>query len=191
MGRLALPVLLSDFEHSDILILIDAGNGFNALRRVRWPPTACILTRGAPSANGVVWTDSAGRAFVEPKYSEHPAMFKSHPFGFVLSVLLVPLGIGIVILLVWWLMSLSTTVAFVGRDLVLEKGLLSKDRTEIDVDRIRTINVYQSFFNRMFGVGRIAIYTAGDEPEIEVAGMPRPHELRELIKGNPPQPSPG
>lgn len=123
---------------------------------------------------------------VDVQYSEHPAMFKNNPFGFVLSVLLIPLGVGAVILLVWYLKCLGTKVVFSGRDLVLEQGLLSKDRTEIDIDRIRTINVYQSFFNRIFGVGRIAIYTAGDDPEIEVAGLPRPHALRELIKGHQP-----
>ena len=50
------------------------------------------------------------------------------------------------------------------------------------MSRIRTVNVYQSFFNRIFGVGRISIYTAGDDPEIDVSGLPDPHDLRELIK---------
>ncbi|MFW5824139.1 MAG: PH domain-containing protein [Marinobacter sp.] len=119
---------------------------------------------------------------MEARYSEHPSMFRNHPLGFILAILLVPLAVGILILLWWYLQCKSTKLEFTGNDLILEKGLLSKERTELDVRRIRSVNVYQSFFNRIFGVGRIAIFTAGDDPEIEVAGLPRPHDLRALIK---------
>lgn len=123
---------------------------------------------------------------MDTQYSEHPAMFKNHPLGFIIAVLLVPVAVGIIILLWWYLQCKSTKLEFVGNDLVLEEGLLSKSRTELNVERIRTVNVYQSFFNRIFGVGKIAIYTAGDDPEIEVAGLPNPNDLRELIKAAAP-----
>jgi len=119
---------------------------------------------------------------VETKYSEHPSMFRNNPLGFILAILLIPVAVGILILLWWFLQCKSTKLEFAGNDLVLEKGLLSKERMELDVRRIRSVNVYQSFFNRIFGVGKISIYTAGDSPEIEVAGLPDPHELRTLIK---------
>ncbi|MFC4260905.1 PH domain-containing protein [Marinobacter lacisalsi] len=119
---------------------------------------------------------------MEPQYSEHPSMFRNNPLGFILAILLIPVAVGILILLWWYLQCMSTKLEFVGNDLVLEKGLLSKARMELDVRRIRSVNVYQSFFNRIFGVGKISIYTAGDNPEIEVAGLPNPHELRTLIK---------
>lgn len=121
---------------------------------------------------------------MEAKYSEHPAMFKNNPLGFILAILLVPVAIGILILLAWYLKCKSTKLEFVGNDLILEKGLLSKDRTELNVTSIRTVKVYQSFFNRIFGVGRISVFTAGDAPEIEVAGLPKPHDLRELVKAH-------
>ncbi len=111
-------------------------------------------------------------------------MFRNNPLGFILAVVLIPVAIGIIILMVWYLKCKSTRLDFIGDDLVLERGLLSKDRTELDVNRIRTVNVYQSFFNRIFGVGRISIYTAGDDPEIDVSGLPNPHDLRELIKAS-------
>ncbi len=120
---------------------------------------------------------------MEAQYSEYPAMFKNHPFGFVLAVALIPVVLGIVILIVWYLKCRSIKLEFAGSDLILETGLLSKDRTELNVHSIRTFNVHQSFFNRLFDVGTISVYTAGDEPEIEVAGLPRPHELRGMIKG--------
>ncbi len=111
-------------------------------------------------------------------------MFKNNPLGFILAILLVPVAIGILILLAWYLKCKSTKLEFVGNDLILEKGLLSKDRTELNVTSIRTVKVYQSFFNRIFGVGRISVFTAGDAPEIEVAGLPKPHDLRELVKAH-------
>lgn len=121
---------------------------------------------------------------METKYSEHPAMFKNNPLGFIIAILLVPLAIGILILLAWYLKCKSTKLEFTGNDLILEKGLLSKAHTELNVDSIRTIKVYQSFFNRIFGVGKISVFTAGDTAEIEVAGLPRPHDLRDLVKSH-------
>ena len=119
---------------------------------------------------------------MEAKYSENPAMFKNHPLGFIIAILLIPVAIGIIILLAWYLKCKATRLEVIGNDLILEEGLLSKNRTELNIPSVRTINVYQSFFNRIFGVGKVSIFTAGDKPEIEVAGLPDPHELRELVK---------
>lgn len=121
---------------------------------------------------------------MEEKYSENPAMFKNHPFGFLLALILIPAAIGIIILLVWYLKCKSTQLSFVGNDLVLETGLLSKSHTELNVKSIRTVKVYQSFSDRIFGVGKISLFTAGDAPEISVAGLPRPNDLRDLIKSH-------
>lgn len=118
---------------------------------------------------------------MQTTYSERPAMFRSNPFGFILAVLLIPVGVGVIILLVWYLKCLSTKLELDGNDLVLTKGLLSKDRIELDVGSIRTVRVYQSFLNRIFNVGSVSVFTAGDIAEIEVFGLPDPHDLRELI----------
>lgn len=114
-------------------------------------------------------------------YSERPAMFRSNPLGFILALILVPVGVGLIIFLVWYLICLSTRLELVGNDLVLTKGLLSKERTELDITGIRTVKVYQSLLNRMFNVGTISVFTAGDDAEIVVTGLPDPHQLRELI----------
>jgi uncharacterized membrane protein YdbT with pleckstrin-like domain len=115
-------------------------------------------------------------------YSAHPAMFKNNPLGFILSLLLVPVGIGIIILLWWYLQTKSSKLSVDHNDILYEEGLLSKNRSEISIESVRTVKVKQSFFNRIFGVGLIEIYTAGDSPEIAAKGMPDPNRLRELIK---------
>lgn len=109
-------------------------------------------------------------------------MFKNNPFGFILSLLLIPVfGVGLLILLWWYLQCKGSKLTVKEHDLMFEKGLLSKERAEVSISSVRTVRITQSFFNRIFGVGRIAIYTAGDDPEFVAKGMPDPNRVRELI----------
>ncbi|HCS26431.1 MAG TPA: hypothetical protein DIW43_03200 [Spongiibacteraceae bacterium] len=110
-------------------------------------------------------------------------MFRNRPFSFLLSVLLVPVGVGIIILLVWFMKCKATKLEIGNGEISLEQGLLSKDRTEVDITTVRSVKVYQSFLNRLLGVGNVSVFTAGDAPEISAAGMPRPQEFKDIIKG--------
>ena len=78
------------------------------------------------------------------------------------------------------------TIKLARGDILFEEGLLNKNRSEIHIERIRTIKIKQSFFNRIFGTGTIELYTAGDTPEIVAVGMPDPHRVRDLIKNRKP-----
>ena len=116
-------------------------------------------------------------------YSEHPVMFRNNPFGFILSLLLVPVfGIGLLIFMAWLLKNKGTKLSVTERDILFEKGLLSKERAEISISSVRTVRVKQSLLNRIFGVGSIEIYTAGDNAEIFASGLPDPNRIREIIK---------
>lgn len=114
------------------------------------------------------------------KFSAHPAMFKARPFTFILCVLLCAAGIGILILMVWYVKCKSTKLEIIDNEVVLERGLLSKERIELGISSIRSVRVYQSFLNRITGVGKITVFTAGDSPEFEVEGIPEPNKFREL-----------
>lgn len=114
-------------------------------------------------------------------YQAHPPMFRNHPLGFVLSILLVVVAIGIIILLVWYVKTRTEMLTVTREDLRYEKGILSKSHSELRLTSIRSVRVNQSLFQRIFGTGDVYVYTAGDSPEITVKGMPDPHELRELI----------
>lgn len=116
-------------------------------------------------------------------YSEHPAMFRNNPLLFMLAILLIPaFGLGIIILLWWYLKCKALRLEVTDSEILLEQGLLSKSRSEIGFSSVRTVRVNQSFFNRMFGTGTIELYTAGDQPEIVAKGMPEPNRIRDLIK---------
>ncbi len=115
------------------------------------------------------------------RYAANPAMFRNNPFGFILAVLLCVAGIGFVILLYWYLKTKATHFEIGDREIALTEGLLSKERTELSLASVRTVKVRQSFFQRLFGVGNVMIYSAGDKPEIEVHGLPDPNQIHELI----------
>jgi uncharacterized membrane protein YdbT with pleckstrin-like domain len=115
-------------------------------------------------------------------YEANPAMFRAHPFWFITAVLLIAaFGIGILILIYWYIKTRATTLTVTDSDLLYERGILSKDRMSISLRHIRSVNVMQSFINRILGVGTIQISTAGDEPEFTIADMPDPHVIREAI----------
>ena len=116
-------------------------------------------------------------------YEEHPAMFRNHPYLFILSVILIAaFGLGLVILLIWWLQTLGTKLTVTDERITLRKGILSKFTNEVFHTDIRNVQLDQSFFQRLFDVGTIAISTSGQEGiEISVQGIPHPQNVRDLI----------
>ena len=119
----------------------------------------------------------------ETLYSENPAMFRNHPFWFIFCVLLVfALGLGLLVLLGWYIQTRASKLSLDGKTLLHEQGLFSKVHSEIQLDSIRAITVRQSFLNRILGVGSVEVYAAGDQPEIVATGLPDPNKLRELVK---------
>ncbi|MGH6864857.1 MAG: PH domain-containing protein [Methyloceanibacter sp.] len=115
-------------------------------------------------------------------YEAHPAMFRAHPFWFILCVLLIAaFGLGLLILFYWYVKTRATTLTVTDHDLMYERGILSKDRLAVSLRHVRSVQVTQGFVNRLLGVGTIQVSTAGDEPEFTVADLPDPHEIREAI----------
>ena len=101
---------------------------------------------------------------------------------FILSVLLIAaFGIGILILVYWYIKTRATALTVTDNELMYERGILSKDRTSVSLKHVRSVHVTQGFVNRILGVGTIQISTAGDEPEFTIADMPDPHLIREAI----------
>lgn len=117
------------------------------------------------------------------RYSHHPVMFRNSPIGFIISLALIfSFGVGILILLAWYLSCRGSYLKIEDGDMLFEKGILSKNRIEISISKIRSVRVNQSFFQRMFDVGTVEVYTAGDNPELTINGIPHPNEVRTLVK---------
>jgi uncharacterized membrane protein YdbT with pleckstrin-like domain len=113
-------------------------------------------------------------------YDSHPAMARASPFLFALAVLTIPIGVGIVILLVWYLRTLAARLIITDEEIRLERGLLAKTHKEIRLSAIRTVRIDQSLMNRLLNVGTVTVYSAGDLPEFTVSGMPDPGRIRDL-----------
>jgi uncharacterized membrane protein YdbT with pleckstrin-like domain len=115
-------------------------------------------------------------------YEATPAMFRNHPFYFVLCILLCFVVIGFVLLLVWWIQNQATRLTVTNEQTTLRRGILSKHTNDVFHSNVRNIQVRQSFIQRIFDVGWIGISSAGQAGlEIEVDGMPHPEKVKQII----------
>lgn len=119
----------------------------------------------------------------EVLYEANPSMVRMYPFGTVVATLLIPIGIGILILLYWYISTKADKLTIKSDEVVWTHGLISKQYTEINMSSVRTVRVSQSLLQRVVNAGNIEIYTSGDEPELVIRGLPNPDEIREHIKG--------
>ena len=71
-------------------------------------------------------------------------------------------------------------LALSEREVLLERGLLSKQRTEVALGSIRSVRITQSLGQRLFDVGHVEMFSAGDVAEIAIKNMPRPGRIRAL-----------
>lgn len=118
-------------------------------------------------------------------YEAHPSMIRMYPFWTVLAILLIPVGIGIILLLYWYLQTKADKLTIKSDEIVGVHGLISKQYTEINMSSVRTVKVSQSLLQRILNAGNVAIYTSGDDPELVIKGLPNPNEIRDYIKGQP------
>jgi len=115
-------------------------------------------------------------------YKDSPAMFRNRPVLFLVCCALIPVGIGLVVLFVWWLRCLATSLVITDRRVTLRQGLLSKDTNDVLIADIRNVKVRQNLFQRIFGVGTVAVSTSGQsDMEIEVHGVPAPERIKAII----------
>lgn len=82
-----------------------------------------------------------------------------------------------------WMRTKMDHLEIKSDEVVWTHGLFNKSYTEINMASVRTVRVSQSLLQRIMNAGNVEIYTSGDESELRVKGMPKPNEIRELIKG--------
>ena len=118
----------------------------------------------------------------EVLYERHPSMFRNNPFWFIVAVATVPVGVGLVVLVAWWLRCIATTLTVTREATTLRTGVFSKHTSTVYHADVRNIEIDQSLFQRMFGVGTIGISSAAQaDMEIVAAGMPGPEAVKEII----------
>lgn len=116
------------------------------------------------------------------EYESHPVMFASHPLGFVATLVLCFAGVGLPVLFVWWLRCRGTTLTLTSRRVILRTGILSRRTNEVYHRDVRNIQVHQTLFQRIMGVGSVAVSSAGQSGvEIEAGNMPEPYRIEAII----------
>ena len=134
-----------------------------------------------------------------PLYKARPSMFRNHPIIFIACLALPswvlfggdpgarPLGAGLAVLavmmlLVWWLGCLTTSLTITDRRVVLRRGILGKELNEVFIEDVRNVRLRQGPLQRLFGVGSLEVSSSGQaDIEIQVAGIPRPDRAFEII----------
>jgi len=81
----------------------------------------------------------------------------------------------------WWLGNVSNRLIIEDDRVRYRRGLLSKNVRDISIPKIRTVEIYQTPFQRLTNVGRVRIFGTGDLPEIVVSGLPRPDDIKSLL----------
>lgn len=135
-----------------------------------------------------------------------PAMLRARPFSFLglAAVLLGGLGTliytlfagpawlgwvaGIAALLalgvlgVWKVLTFAASLEVTNKRSIMRTGLLRRSSSEVLHDSIRNIQIDQTFWNRVWRVGKIGISSSGqDGIEISLPDLPRPDEVRRVI----------
>lgn len=91
-----------------------------------------------------------------------------------------------------WMLLVPTIMAFVRRfylkmmvyddRVVVKRGIIGTNSTVLFIRDIQTIEVHQSFWQRVFGFGDMYIATAGTSGFEEIAmGIPDPMDIKDLI----------
>jgi membrane protein YdbS with pleckstrin-like domain/DNA-directed RNA polymerase subunit RPC12/RpoP len=140
-----------------------------------------------------------------------PAMFRAHPFRFLLVIVLVlggfvlciaasaseksgvpgwltwpglVIGVAAVIWWVgWWLAAhLWIKLSISNKRTIRYAGIIRRHSTEVLHDHVRSVDIQQGFIQRLFNVGYIGIDSAGqDDIEIEIKDIPGPYKVKKLI----------
>jgi uncharacterized membrane protein YdbT with pleckstrin-like domain len=148
------------------------------------------LYKGSPSMRahpGRFWGSSfiAGVAIaaVIAGHQNGQEVIPERIFVHVLWLIPLILLIEAIFLGIWWFNTRSALLIITNRKTVMELGWFSKSRTEVFHNDVRTVEIQQSFINRLTGHGSLQISSAGESDwEIKVADLPRVKEARDLIQ---------
>jgi uncharacterized membrane protein YdbT with pleckstrin-like domain len=85
-------------------------------------------------------------------------------------------------LIVGWLRRLATRYTITDRRIVINRGILSRHEQRAHIDRVQNVQLTQSMFDRLFGVGTLDFDTAGtDDSDFRFIGIADPEQLRDRI----------
>jgi uncharacterized membrane protein YdbT with pleckstrin-like domain len=103
--------------------------------------------------------------------------------GFSGPVTLIVVGVVAAVTVVWsFLETIRWKYAITSRRIVVRHGLVSIKEQTARLDRVQDVTLHQTLFDRMFGVGRLEIDTAGSSGgPLEFKALVDPTHVREVL----------
>jgi membrane protein YdbS with pleckstrin-like domain len=177
----------------------------------RIPPAAPGAVAGSATAAVAAVPAAPASSEVEKEIAViRPAMFRAHPFKYLLLVLVLVAGAvlviwsfsiapewkwwalagGAVLLVIagiWWLkwwvaVNRWLKLTITNKRTIRQEGIVRRHTTEVLHNHVRSVDIQQNFVQRIFNVGTVGIDSAGqDEIEIVVNDLPTPFKVKEII----------
>jgi membrane protein YdbS with pleckstrin-like domain len=96
---------------------------------------------------------------------------------------LVPLGLGVLLLLLLWIRVKSSSYRLTTQRLFVRRGWLAKHVNELELYRVKDVVVDQGVLQRLLGYGTITVLADDDTtPEVRLVRISRPTTVKEMIR---------
>jgi putative membrane protein len=102
-------------------------------------------------------------------------------------------GLALVLLVFKWIAWRCFRYGISGSEIVIESGVLSRNRRSIPFDRIQDVDIERSFLARLFGLAKVRIETGAggkDEGLLDSVSIGEAHALREAVRAGRAGPAP-
>ena len=118
-------------------------------------------------------------------HEENPSMRGSNPIKFYLTIVFSFVGIGLIVLIPWYIKTKSEKLIISKNKIKKERGIFSKSTNEINHSDVKNIQTEQSFWQRKYNSGNILISSAGTGGvEMELIGYSNIDKIKDLIQSN-------
>jgi len=85
----------------------------------------------------------------------------------------------------WILLSQFTTLTVTDDRTIYQRGIVSREISEVQHNDVRNIQLDQSFVQRLLSIGGVSVSSSGqDDLEIVAKRLPNPKRIIELIRAN-------
>lgn len=98
---------------------------------------------------------------------------------FIACLLVVPIPWAI-----WrWMVTRSTVYTLTDQRLSIRRGVFTRVTEDLELYRVRDTRLEQTFFERMFGLGEVILFTSdASTPEIHLPWLNNAESLRESVR---------
>jgi len=156
--------------------------GTTPIGAVPQPPREETLWRGSPSARVLIGRGAA-IALLAIAGAVATQLLDGGAIGWGITALVV-LAL-LIALAIRWVQLRSTQYTISNQRVIIERGILSKSVEEIDLRYVEDTRFFQTFLERMLGIGNVMLVSADKTtPTFVLFHITNPRDIRELIRSH-------